>query len=147
MCQAIVQSQPLKEEKRDIGKHSIPRPEIDILAFNPKDNEIMVVEAKSYLDSNGVRADELIEKYQIPQGRYKLFTCENYRNVVFYRLKQDLIELGMAKTNTKLRLGLVAGRVYQNRSCDITELFRVQEWYFLSPENIRDKVNALAGKG
>ncbi|WP_457749961.1 hypothetical protein [Sulfurimonas sp.] len=80
-----------KQEKRDIGKHSIPRPEIDLLAYNVSTNSITVLEAKSYLDSPGVRYSELCESYEIPEGRYKLFTCENYRNIVFSRLKKDLI--------------------------------------------------------
>ena len=52
-----------KEEKRDIGKHSIPRPEIDLLAFKPCANLILALEAKSYLDSPGVRVDELREQH------------------------------------------------------------------------------------
>ena len=42
-----------KEEKREIGKPSMPRHEIDILAYKPAQSELMWVECKSYLDSTG----------------------------------------------------------------------------------------------
>jgi hypothetical protein len=67
-----------KQEKRDIGKHSIPRPEVDILAFKPKENRVIAFEAKSYLDSLGVKLAELQQNHELPEGRYKLFTCDNY---------------------------------------------------------------------
>lgn len=136
-----------KQEKRDIGKHSIPRPEIDILAFKPEENKIIAFEAKSYLDSPGVKLSELQESYEIPEGRYKLFTCNNYRNIVFSRMKQDLINLGMGTLETKITLGLAAGNVYQSKSEEIRSLFDTNGWSFMSPENIRQKVTDLAAKG
>ncbi|WP_321326813.1 hypothetical protein [Thiomicrorhabdus sp.] len=63
-----------REEKALIGKYSMPRPEIDIVAFKPKGNKLLIIEAKSYLDSQGVKYAELNQSYEIPEGRYKLFT-------------------------------------------------------------------------
>lgn len=54
-----------KKEKRAIGKHSITRPEIDLLAFKPGINEVLVIEAKSYFDSPGVRLKELLEDFPV----------------------------------------------------------------------------------
>ena len=136
-----------KQEKRDIGKHSMPRPEVDILAFKPEMNHVIAFESKSYLDSPGVKLEELEKSYNIPEGRYKLFTCENYRNIVFKRMKQDLIKLGMGTNETKITLGLAAGNVYQSKSDDIRSLFESREWEFLSPEDIKEKVTELAAKG
>lgn len=136
-----------KQEKRDIGKHTIPRPEVDILAFKPNENRVIVFEAKSYLDSSGVKLTELQKKHKIPEGRYKLFTCDNYRNIVFSRLKQDLIDLGMGTDKTEIILGLAAGNVYQSKSEEIRSLFSLKGWAFLSPEDIRDKITVLAEKG
>jgi|NGEPerStandDraft_6_1074524.scaffolds.fasta_scaffold44792_3 hypothetical protein len=39
------------EERRHSGKHSMPRPELDLLALNFEQNEVLVAEAKSFLDS------------------------------------------------------------------------------------------------
>lgn len=133
-----------KQEKRDIGKHSIPRPEIDLLAFNVKDNQVLALEAKSYLDSLGVRYNDLCESYEIPEGRYKLFTCQNYRSVVFSRLKKDLSGLNMANDSTTINLGLAAGNVYQSKSSEIKSLFANNGWSFWSPEDIKQKVYSLA---
>ena len=136
-----------KQEKRDIGKHSIPRPEVDILAYKPEKNHVIAFEAKSYLDSPGVKLADLDQSYEIPEGRYKLFTCENYRDIVFNRLKQDLIELGLGTNKTTITLGLAAGNVYRSKSDDIRTLFNSREWAFLSPEDIKEKVTELAAKG
>ncbi len=56
-----------KEEKRDIGKHTIPRPEIDLLAYKPNENIVLAIEAKSYLDSTGVKVSSLIEQHEAPE--------------------------------------------------------------------------------
>lgn len=94
---------------------SISPPEVDLLAFKPKSQEVLVLEAKSYLDSPGVRLAEIQEEFQIPEGRYKIFTCTNYRNIVLNRLRQDLKNLGMVSDEIKFNLGLVAGHIYQGR--------------------------------
>ena len=48
-----------KEEKRIIGKHSIPRPEIDILAFQFSENKVLAIEVKSFLDAPGLALEQL----------------------------------------------------------------------------------------
>jgi len=136
-----------KEEKRNIGKPSIPRPEIDLLAYKPERNIIFAIEAKSYFDSPGVRVSDLSASHEIPEGGYKLFTCTNYRNIVFSRLKQDIIENGMGNDSTEIVLGLAAGNVYQAKSSEILRLFQAKGWLFWSPEDIRKKVISLAEKG
>lgn len=136
-----------KQEKRDIGKHSIPRPEIDLLAYKPNTNKVLALEVKSYFDSPGVSYNDLNETYEIPEGRYKLFTCENYRNIVISRLKKELIELNMAKNDISISLGLAAGNVYQSKSNEIASLSAKKNWLFWPPEIIKEKVISLASKG
>ena len=138
-----------KKEKRDIGKPSIPRPEIDILAFDQKRNMVVAIEAKSYFDSPGVRYSDLIEKHKIPQGRYKLFTSNRYRRIVFKRLKIQLKDCGMINTKTMFTLGLVAGNVYKRESDRINNHFlqKSPKWYFWGPEDIRDCVKQFAEMG
>jgi hypothetical protein len=122
-----------KEEKRGIGKHSIPRPEIDLLALRFATNEVIAMEAKSFLDSPGVRLSELEEEHDAPEGRYKLFTSERYRSVVLSRLLQDLIAAGMAGSATTISLGLAAGKVYQGKSDLIREFMESKNLLFWSP--------------
>jgi hypothetical protein len=136
-----------KEEKRQVGKHSIPRPEIDLLAPDFSKNEVPAFEAKSYLDSPGVRLELLKEEHNVPEGRYKLFTSERYCSAVFSRLQKDLIALGMANPDTKITLGLAAGKVYRAQSEEIREFMEEKNWLFWSPEDIKLKVKALAKLG
>jgi hypothetical protein len=140
-----------QEEKRKVGKHSMPRPEIDLLAFNFSKNEVIAFEVKSFLNSPGVRLEDLQREHEVQEGRYKLFTSRGYREVVLARLKQDLISHGMADSNTKVKLGLAAGKVYQKKSeppLTQSNLMRVHlennGFVFWSPEDIRNRVKALA---
>ena len=136
-----------QEEKRRIGKHSIPRPEIDLLALRASTNEVIALEAKSYFDSPGVKIAELMASHDVPEGRYKLFTSERYRTIVFSRLLEDLVACGMANAKTKISLGLAAGNVYQGQSEALRDLMNKQSWIFWSPEDVKDKVKALAARG
>jgi len=62
-----------KAEKRQIGRPTSPRWEIDVVAYKASSNEILAIECKSYLDSTGVRASGLIGDHRSKQSRYKLF--------------------------------------------------------------------------
>ena len=42
------------EDKKAIGLTTMPRPEIDLVALNAKENELLLVEVKSFLNSQGV---------------------------------------------------------------------------------------------
>jgi hypothetical protein len=136
-----------KAEKRSIGKPSTPRPEIDLLAYKPATKEVIALEAKSFLDSPGVRLEELTVKHEITTGRYKLFTNTKYRAVVFRRLKIDLQKAGMTCGNVSIRLGLAAGKVYRGRSDEVRSFMNSKGWFFLSPEDIRQKLEAMSKKG
>jgi len=135
-----------KEEKRAIGKHSIPRPEIDILAFRFSENTVIAVEVKSFLDSPGLKLEDLHAEHDVPEGRYKLFTTERYRSIVLARLKQDLIDCGMANARTKVILGLAVGRIHQKRTEQVREFMCSRAMFFWSPEDIKEKVKALADR-
>lgn len=136
-----------KEEKRQIGKPTIPRPEIDLIAYKPASKEILAIEVKSFLDSSGVHLSCLQESHDIPEGRYKLFTCTNYRETVFKRLNQDLIEEGLIDSRLKIRLGLAAGNVYQKSESEIREFLNKKDMVFWGPSEIKARIQALAKKG
>lgn len=133
-----------KEEKRQIGKHSIPRPEIDLLAFDFSKNVVLALEVKSFLDSPGVKLAALQLEHDVPEGRYKLFTSERYRTIVLSRLHQDLVDFKMANAKTRITLGLVAGKVYRGQSDEVCEHMKQNRWFFWSPEDIKQRVTALA---
>ncbi|MBN8631890.1 MAG: hypothetical protein J0L76_13660 [Rhodobacterales bacterium] len=133
-----------KEEKRAIGKPSIPRPEVDLLALDLRLNRLIALEVKSYLDSPGVDLALLREQHSVPEGRYKLFTCANYRSIVLARLLGDLRRRGLVNNETELQLGLAAGNVKGRRTADLKSYFSSQGWYFLGPDEIKSKLRALS---
>lgn len=136
-----------KEEKREIGKPTIPRPEIDLIAYKPESKEILAIEVKSFLDSSGVHLKCLQENHDIPEGRYKLFTCSNYRKIVFDRLNKDLKESGLLASPLKIRLGLAAGNVYKNSEFEIQEHLKNKDMFFWGPSEIKKRIQNLAKKG
>jgi len=133
-----------KDDKLLTGKRSIPRPEIDLLAFDFAKNEVIALEVKSYLNSPGVKLIDLQQDHDLSDGLYKLFTSKRYRDIVLSRLHRQLIDCGMANEQTKVTLGLAAGKVYQGRSDSIRELLEGKEFKFWSPEYIKNKVMELA---
>jgi len=135
------------EDKRKIRKPSMPRPEIDLLAFKSSENRVIALEAKSYFDSGGVPLSQLQEEHDVPEGRYKLFTSERYRKIVFEKLLEQLTAAGMASSSTQIKLGLAAGNVYGNQSDQISAFMQAKGWLFFSPENIKEKVEDLARMG
>ena len=56
-----------RDDKREIGRHSSPRWEIDLVSYRPTTNELLALECKSYLASGGVQAGHFLEgsKYAI----------------------------------------------------------------------------------
>ena len=132
-----------KSEKVSIGKPTIPRPEIDIVGYKARSNKILIVEVKSFLDSPGVKFDDLNQVYDIPDGRFKLFTCENYRNIVFNRLLSDLYENGLIADSPTIRFGLAAGKIHSKDESKLVKLFKEKNWVLYKPSDIAKAIEKL----
>ena len=134
------------DEKRAIGKSSMPRPEIDILAYKPVANELLWIECKSYLDSYGVWYGSFL-----PNGkgaeRYKIFTDENYRKIASERLLLQVVDSGLVLPNPNLRFCLVAGKVRKQGREDLQGYFESQNWQFYDDIWLRQRLNDLAQIG
>ncbi|KAA3613618.1 MAG: hypothetical protein D8M58_17200 [Calditrichaeota bacterium] len=133
-----------KKEKRAIGKPTIPRPEIDIVGYRANTNELLVLEVKSFLDSVGVRFKELAENFEIPTGRYKMFTCKKYREVVFKRLVSDLVEKQLILPEPKLSFGLAAGNIFIKEQEQLKTFFKAKSWVLYTPQMITKAIEKLA---
>lgn len=57
-------------------------------------------------------------------------SSRHYREIVFRRLKKDLIQNKMTTTETDITLGLAAENVYQSKSKDIKALFLAKKCCF-----------------
>ena len=136
-----------KEEKRMIGKPSIPRPEIDLVAYKASKNVLLLLEVKSYLDSPGVKFEHLAQETKIPEGRYKLFTCANYRKIITNRIMKEFIDKGLINQKTKVRYSLATGKIYSNNEQRIKDLFKKKGWILFEPKYIKDKIISLSTKG
>jgi hypothetical protein len=136
----------IKAEKVAISKPSTPRPEIDIVAFNQKQNKLWLIEVKSYLDSPGVKYEDIRKETDVQEGRCKLLTSKKYRKIVSKRLAQELRNSGQINKSTQILFGLIAGKVYQNRETDIASLFEKRGWMFWGPSTIKTKLIELANK-
>ncbi|MFQ6122527.1 MAG: hypothetical protein ACE5LA_05660, partial [Dehalococcoidales bacterium] len=79
-----------KDDKKAIGLSTMPRPEIDLVALNARQNELLLVEVKSFLDSQGVyfgenAIGEFKKDYSWASRRYRLFADSTFRRVVTKR--------------------------------------------------------------
>jgi hypothetical protein len=137
-----------KEEKRRIGLPSAPRWELDIVAYNARDNILRVVECKSYFDSVGVRASAFDGSNADHATRYKLFNKPDLRQVVFNRLCLQLVEVGACREGAVVKLLLAAGKVRNEADrAAIRTHFGTQGWEFWDEHWLRERLERMAKQG
>ncbi len=69
------------------------------------------MECKSYLDSRGVALRAFDGSDAKFAERFKLFSDDNLRNVVFVRLRKQLAACGACAPNAAVKLCLACGRI------------------------------------
>jgi Holliday junction resolvase-like predicted endonuclease len=135
-----------KELKVLAGRPSMPRPEIDLLAYKAAQNELWVVECKSYLDSYGVHFSALVQPDKA--NRFKLFTDPVLRDIVVDQLVSELTQEQMCLPNPTVRLCLAAGKVKTEEDRHkIRDYFTSREWLFLDDRWIRAALHSTAKGG
>lgn len=135
-----------KAEKVAIGRHSSPRWELDVVAYKGKDNEVRVVECKSFLDSPGVECGAFNGSNKDAEKRYKLFCEETLRNVVFGRLEQQLVSNGFCADHPTIRLCLAAGKIRGDETW-LQSHFEQKGWLLFGPKYIREELTKLRDSG
>jgi hypothetical protein len=135
-----------KEEKRQIGRPSSPRWEIDVIAYKGSTNSLLAVECKSYLNSSGVRFSAFDGSSETEANRYKLFNEEELRKVVFNRLSLQLVESGFCPKPPVITLCLVAGNIYQDAK-PIQEHFKKNGWELWDAAWLRNELDILSNSG
>jgi hypothetical protein len=135
-----------KEEKKKIGNPSMPRPEIDVLAYSARRNELKIIECKSFLDSRGVKSAEL--RGEVKSGRYKLFNNRRLRSAVISRLKRQLIESGACREGVSTVLCLACGKVASEKDRnDLRVFFEEKRWQLFDDRWIAKKVREKSNFG
>ena len=99
------------QEKRRLGQPSLPRPELDLVAYKPRSNELLVVECKSFLDSQGVHSSGFTDPNAQSFKRYKLFNDPRLWRTVRRALVRHLRQLGACCARPVVRLCLTTGHI------------------------------------
>ena len=133
-----------REDKIQLNSPSLPRLEIDLIAFNYEKNELLFLEVKSFFDSAGVMLRDLQETHLYPKGRYKLVTCQKYREIVERQIKKELSDVGLVPKNIQTKFGLIFGNVRTKDASGIEDFCTEKEWFYWSPKNVQEKVLNLA---
>lgn len=137
-----------KEQKRALGKPSLPRPQLDVIAFKPTLNELLIVECKSYLDSYGVNVDHFHGREDAEKDVYKMFNRKTYREMVISTLVAQLQHEGLLmQSSPTVRLILVAGNIYSDSEPKLQSLFAKNGWTLVGPKEVVAGLRAFAKRG
>ena len=131
-----------KAEKRAIGRPSSPRWQLDIVAYSGRDNDLRVVECKSFLDSPGVECKAFKRGNASAANRYKLFCDAKLRRVVFRRLERQLVKDGFCPKKPTIRLCLAAGKIRGDEAW-LRAHFDRRGWVLIGPRVIREELERL----
>src|SRR5207247_3371541 len=100
-----------KAEKVQLGRPSLPRPELDLVAYKGQGNVVRVVECKSYLDSGGVSISAFDGTNEKFAERFKLLLRDDWRATVERRLVRQLCDSGLTEKRPQVIWCLAAVKV------------------------------------
>lgn len=132
-----------KAEKRALGNPSMPRPEIDLVAYKARTGELLSLECKSYFDSGGVHARDF-QPASRNAGRYKMFVDGALRKIVLTRLVEQLTDSGSVAGTPNAQLGLVYGYASTYNAKQIDALFAERGWRHYGPNWLRQNLEEMA---
>ena|ERR1700683_1245523 len=137
-----------KDEKRQIGRPSSPRWELDIVAYSGRDNLLKIVECKSYLDSRGVALRAFDGSDDKSAERFKLFTDDLLRTVVFERLRLQFAESGACLANSEVKLCLACGRIATDTDrVGLHKHFAEKGWELWDEPWLRERLKRMSDQG
>ena len=131
------------EQKRAIDNPTIPRPEIDLVAYKPGKADLLVLECKSLFDSGGVHAADF-EVGPTNKSRYKMFTRPDLRALVLASLTKQLRETDQISGGLEPKLGLVFGHATAVNRKRLEPLFERSGWLLFGPEWLQNELKELA---
>jgi hypothetical protein len=137
-----------KEQRAAIGNPTMARPQIDVIAYKPSTNELLVIECKSFLDSRGVMHAGFHGREDAEKDVYKMFNRPRLRSRVFSCLVEQLRAEGLITgPDPTPKLVLVAGKVYANDEPKLVELFAAKGWTFVGPGQVVAGLRKFAERG
>lgn len=137
-----------KEKKAELGKPSLPRPELDILAYQASENQLIWVECKSYLDSRGVKIEALTGEDERSAQRYKVFTWPKYREIVTAALINQVVETKITAPKPKVDYCLVTGKIATSLDRErLHEYFNHHGWLLYDEHWIKNGLERMSKSG
>ena len=137
-----------KEEKKAIGRTSSPRWELDIVAYSGLNNLLYIVECKSYLDSRGVALRAFDGTDEQSAKKFKLFSEDNLRNVVFARLRKQLAASGACQPDPVVKLCLACGRIATDADRQgLHRHFEEKGWELWDEPWLRERLRIMSERG
>jgi len=137
-----------KEQKVAVGQPSLPRPQLDVIAYKPNTNELLVIECKSYLDSPGVMHAAFHGSEDAQGDLYKLFNRVKLREMVLSCLVTQLRQEGLIiGADPSVKLVLVAGKIYSKDEQKLKSLFEEKGWTFVGPTEVAVGLREFADRG
>lgn len=122
-------------EKRKLGNPNMPRPEIDVLAYKPEAQELLLIECKGFM--SGVLFESLANAKSRDAYRYQLFHNSALRNVLCRNLVKQLTAQGLVPRNgCKSQLCLAAAKIRSGDQPQLEKLFKKKQWQLFTPANI-----------
>lgn len=131
------------EDKRALGNPSMPRPEVDLVAYKAGTGELLSLECKSYFDSGGVHARDLLPGGRHAQ-RYKMFVNQSLRELVLTRLVEQLSANGTIAGTSKARLGMVYGYATASNTAILVDHFAANGWDLYGPDWLKEHLQRMA---
>lgn len=128
-----------RKEKAKLGKRTIPRPELDVVAFKPATNELLVVECKGYLDSCGVSLKSFLGDHSLSKNRFKIFNDSKLRRLVRTKLVRQFKADGLLRESPKLIFALAAGKINSEEQSKLEKHFSRKKWRLFTPQSASEK--------
>jgi hypothetical protein len=132
-----------QQDKRALGNPSMPRPEIDLVAYKAGTAELLSLECKSYFDSGGVHARDLLPGGRNAQ-RYKMFVNADLREMVLARLAEQLTACSAVAGRPTPKLGMIYGYATRTNTQILEAHFAENGWGLYGPEWLRDHLQKMA---
>lgn len=130
-----------KDEKREAENPTMPRPEIDVLAYKPVQNELLAIECKSYLNSAGVTHRNFTVT---AKNHYKLFHRPVLWRVVSNALIRQLMQSGSLSSGDGPTLCLATGRIRNDADREqLRALFTERGWKLFDDKWIAERTRKL----
>ena len=119
-----------------------------MVAYRARDNHLLAVECKSYLDSPGVKLRGFDASNKKEANRFKLFNKPKLRQVVFNRLRRQFAESGACLPNPTVTLCLACGRIATEADREgLRTHFAKNGWQLWDDAWLRDRLIHMASGG